>query len=80
MARTKINPNSSELLPDPRIADRYQVTSRTIDRWDRQPELGFPRPIRINGRKYRYIHELETWERERIAAKRSPKSENVPAA
>ena len=69
MATTTINvvSDSSGLLPDPRVAARYQVTSRTIDRWDRQAGLNFPKPIRINNRKYRRLDELETWERQRLA-------------
>jgi hypothetical protein len=71
MARIKINvapdPRSG-LLPDPLVADRYQVTDRTISRWDTQPELGFPKAIRINNRKYRRLSELEDWERERATA------------
>jgi hypothetical protein len=58
--------DSSGLVPDPRVAARYQVTSRTIDRWDRQAGLNFPKAVRINGRKYRHLHELETWERGRV--------------
>jgi hypothetical protein len=56
------------LLPDPRVAARYDVTPRTIDNWDRQPALNFPKPIRINRRKYRRLNELENWERERAAS------------
>jgi len=59
--------DSSDLLPDPRVARRYHVTSRTIDRWDRQPDLGFPKAVRINQRKYRRLSELEIWERGRVA-------------
>ena len=70
MARIKIgvtpDPRSG-LLPDPLVADRYQVTDRTISRWDTQPELAFPKPIRINRRKYRRLAELENWERSRVA-------------
>jgi hypothetical protein len=67
---TKINvvSDSNDLLPDPGVARRYRVTSRTIDRWDRQPGLGFPKAIRINNRKYRRLAELETWERGRVAS------------
>jgi hypothetical protein len=71
MAKTKIDVVSdprSGLLPDPRVADRYQVTSRTICRWDTQPNLGFPKPVRINRRKYRRLDELEAWERGRVVA------------
>jgi hypothetical protein len=58
---------SSGLLPDSHVAQRYKVDPRTLDRWDRRPELNFPKPIRINHRKYRYLHELETWERQRVS-------------
>lgn len=71
MATTKVSitPNSGGLLPDPLVADRYKVTSRTIDRWDGRPDLGFPKAIRINNRKYRRLDQLENWERERVAAR-----------
>jgi hypothetical protein len=71
MTAKKINIVSdplSGLLPDPQVAARYQVTSRTIDSWDRQPGLNFPKAIRINRRKYRHLSELESWERERAAS------------
>jgi hypothetical protein len=69
MTAKKINLISdplSGLLPDPRVAARYQVTPRTIDNWDRQPELNFPKAVRINNRKYRRVAELESWERQRV--------------
>jgi hypothetical protein len=59
---------SSGKLPDSHVARRYKVDLRTIDRWDRRPALNFPKPIRINGRKYRDLGELEAWERERVAS------------
>jgi hypothetical protein len=52
------------LIPDSRVAKRYSVTLRTLDRWDRRPELGFPPPRRIRNRKYRVLHELDIWDRE----------------
>jgi hypothetical protein len=71
MTTTKLNVTSdseSGLLPDPLVARRYRRTPRTIDRWDTRPELAFPKPIRIRGRKYRRITELENWELARAAA------------
>lgn len=62
-------PSPDELLPDPLVAKRYKVTLRTIDRWDRQPDLGFPPALRINNRKYRRINQLEIWERQHVAEK-----------
>jgi hypothetical protein len=70
MAKTKIISSivstTGELLPDA-VAARYKVTVRTVDRWDHRPELRFPPPLWINGRKYRYLKQLEEWERERMA-------------
>jgi len=61
-------PDSGDLLPDPRVAERYHVSLRTLSRWDDQLALGFPKPVRINHGKYRRRHELETWERSRVHA------------
>jgi hypothetical protein len=52
-------------LPKPKVAERYRNTSRTIDRWRDDPDLGFPAPIDINGFKYWSLPELITWEQER---------------
>ena len=57
------------LLPDRKVCERYDVVPRTIQRWDQQPELGFPPPIRINKRKYRYLSELIEFD-QRQAARR----------
>jgi hypothetical protein len=67
MAKTIIVPEATDLLPDPEVALRYNVSLRTLSRWDEQLELGFPRPVRINGRKYRRLAQLENWERARVA-------------
>jgi hypothetical protein len=53
-------------IPDPVVArDRYHVNPRTLPRWDDKPELGFPPPIYINGRKYRDEERLDQFDRER---------------
>ena len=54
-------------LPDPQVCHRYGVTSMTLWRWDHDPRVNFPKPIRINRRKYRDEAELEAWERGRAA-------------
>jgi len=53
---------ADELIPDPLVQKRYNVSAMTLWRWDHNPELGFPEPIRINGRKYRRVRELKAWE------------------
>ena len=40
----------------------------TLWRWDNeQPELGFPKPVRINKRKYRFEDELDEFDARRAA-------------
>jgi len=39
------------------------VSDMALWRWLRNPKLGFPRPIKINGRNYWRLDELEAWER-----------------
>jgi hypothetical protein len=51
------------LLSDRLVAERYDVTVRTLERWDEKPELGFPPPVRIRRRRYREIDKLDAWDR-----------------
>jgi hypothetical protein len=56
-------------LSTSRLAQRYDVTTRTIERWEEDERLGFPEPdLRINKRKYWKLKTLERWERRRAAA------------
>ena len=48
-----------KFLPDSKVCERYGVCASTIFRWDSNPDLGFPKAIRINGRKYRDEAELD---------------------
>jgi predicted DNA-binding transcriptional regulator AlpA len=41
------------LVPDTQVRRRYGVSSSTLYNWDNNPKLNFPKPIRINNRKYR---------------------------
>ena len=51
-----------------KVAERYSVTTRSIERWEEDPKLCFPRPLVINKRKYWAVVDLVTWERRRAAA------------
>jgi hypothetical protein len=51
------------LLSDRQVAERYDVVVRTLERWDLDPGMKFPPPIRINRRRYREVAALEAWER-----------------
>lgn len=44
------------------LARRYSVSSRTIERWERDPRLHLPEALHINKRKYRDVAALEVWE------------------
>ena len=57
------------LLSDRQVAQRYDVVVRTLERWDLQPSLGFPPPVRINRRRYRELAALEAWERRTVASR-----------
>jgi len=51
------------------VRARYDGASdMRIWRWLHKPELGFPKPIYINRRRYWNVVELEAWERSRAAA------------
>jgi hypothetical protein len=41
------------IAPDSKIAKGIGVHPKTLPRWDKRAELGFPAPIYINGRKFR---------------------------
>jgi hypothetical protein len=61
--------DADALIPDPKVAKRYNVCNRTIARWDSNSKLGFPKPFWINNRRYRRLLELQEWERARAAGK-----------
>lgn len=54
--------NPTELLSGPEVQVRYRRSHVTIWRWTRDPDLGFPAPLRINGYKYWRLADLEAWE------------------
>ena len=59
--------SDKKLLPEAKVRERYGVSSMTLWRWDRAPNLNFPPALRINRRKYRDADELEAFD----AAQRS---------
>jgi predicted DNA-binding transcriptional regulator AlpA len=60
-------------LPARLVWTRFGVTSRTLDRWIGDDDLGFPRPMLINKRRYFLLGEIEAWERQQ-ARSRSTRS------
>jgi hypothetical protein len=51
------------LLADRLVAERYDVTVRTLERWDQKTDLGFPKPVYIRRRRFRVMEKLDEWDR-----------------
>jgi predicted DNA-binding transcriptional regulator AlpA len=62
---------SKRLLPDAQVCERYGIHISTLYNWDHNPALGFPKPIRINKRKFRDETELDHFDRERAAERQT---------
>jgi hypothetical protein len=65
----RLSPKIAARLPTGAVAARYGVTTRSIDRWWKDPDLNFPQPIIVNARKYWALTDLEIWERGCVAEK-----------
>lgn len=62
------------LLSNAKTAKRVGTCTRTLFRWTCQPELGFPNPCIINGRRYFSLWQIEGW-----LASRKPGGHPMPA-
>jgi hypothetical protein len=63
--------SARRLLPDAAVCERYSVHVSTLRNWDLNPDLGFPPPIRINGRKFRDEVELDEFDSARAAERQT---------
>lgn len=59
---TLVPKSGEDLLPATPVRARYGVSDMTIFRWLADPKLGFPQPIRINGRRYWRLSDLQAFE------------------
>ena len=58
------DPRKQVLIPDRDVArERYRVHPHTLRRWDKNPDLDFPPPVYVNGRRYREAEKLDAWDR-----------------
>jgi predicted DNA-binding transcriptional regulator AlpA len=55
------------LMPDAEVCRRYGVHASTLYNWDKNEALRFPKPVRINNRKFRDEAELDQFDRARAA-------------
>jgi hypothetical protein len=47
--------------PDRVIAEYLGIHPKSLPRWDARADLGFPKPIFLNGRKFRSWAEVKAW-------------------
>jgi predicted DNA-binding transcriptional regulator AlpA len=59
---------SARRMPTRAVADRYGVSTRSVERWTADPKLNFPQPLRINKRRYWSEAELDEFDRSRSGA------------
>ena len=67
---------SSTVATDAKVAKQLGVHPKTLPRWDKRPELQFPRPLYINGRRYRRLNEIEEFIRRAAVAHASKPSKS----
>jgi hypothetical protein len=51
------------LVADPAVQREFNVSAMTLWRWDRDPDLGFPPPVKIRKRKFRSRQLLDEFKR-----------------
>jgi hypothetical protein len=51
------------LQPRRKTAERYGRSTRTIERWEADEALGFPKSTVIRRRKYDHTDQLDNWDR-----------------
>jgi hypothetical protein len=56
------------LVPDRLVAERYGRSTKTIERWGNDPELGFPPCIYLRNRRHRDAAALDAWDAKQRAA------------
>jgi hypothetical protein len=64
-------------LPTAEVAHRYLTSTRSVDRWAGDPQLDFPKPFYINGRKFWSLNALRAWDRQRVRLGAQLKREKV---
>jgi predicted DNA-binding transcriptional regulator AlpA len=67
MTRKETIAAGDELVPEAQVLREFGVSAMTFWRWDRDPALNFPPPVKIRGRKFRYRAALETFKRRLLA-------------
>jgi predicted DNA-binding transcriptional regulator AlpA len=59
------NDQSDSYLTGPMVNKRFNISAMTRWRWERDPRLSFPPPLKINNRSYWQLAALQLWESNR---------------
>lgn len=62
---------TDDYLTGPDVDRRYKHSPITRWRWSKDPELGFPKPLKIKNRLYYRRSDIEAFERRMAAASNS---------
>jgi hypothetical protein len=65
-------------IPRRKTAERYGVSVRTVERWESDSNLEFPKSIVVRGRRYDDVDQLDEWDAKCATAARATKT--PPAA
>jgi hypothetical protein len=57
-----------EFVPDPIIWKEFGITPMTGWRWTNDPDLGFPRPVKIRNRCFRSRNQIEAFKARMLSA------------
>ncbi|MCS3761656.1 hypothetical protein [Bradyrhizobium centrosematis] len=55
------SPLPDQFVPDPIVANEFNISLMTLWRWSRDPNLGFPAAIQIRGKNFRSRSEIEAF-------------------
>lgn len=59
--------SDSAYLTSAKVRARYGVSDMSLYRWEKDPESRFPKPVRINGRRFWSLEALLEYERSLVA-------------
>jgi hypothetical protein len=72
----QINAPDEGFAPDSAIARFLGIHPKSLPRWDKRPELGFPAPVYFNGRKFRAWSAVKEFTRRAAVAHASKPSKD----
>lgn len=72
-------PTETMYLPTKKVLQRYGISAMSLWRWEHDPSLPFPAPMKVNRRKFYALEEIEAWERVRASLGRASADNGSPS-